>query len=261
MAVTTALPWAIARARPGSRGEGGIAMADRVRKVGYFKLSVPRRAGQGARILGALRDAGVSLLAFSGFPRAGQAQIDLVIDRPAALRGVARREGWRLVGPKRGFLVQGTDQVGAVHRHLQKLADAVRSIVRDRAAVRTQSPFLAFPYSVPEPDVAVVPGRAEDYWERHPTSALLVVEVSNTSLKQDRLSKSRIYVGAAIPEYWIVNLRGDCIEVFRSPDRERRIYVERFTAQRGETLAPIAFPDGSVAVEALLPPPRPRFED
>jgi Uma2 family endonuclease len=144
---------------------------------------------------------------------------------------------------------------------IQKLADAVRSIVRDRAAVRTQSPFLAFPYSVPEPDVAVVPGRDEDYWERHPTSALLVVEVSNTSLKQDRLSKSRIYAGAAIPEYWIVNLRGDCIEVFRSPDRERRIYVERFTAQRGETLAPIAFPDGSVAVEALLPPPRPRFDD
>jgi hypothetical protein len=85
---------------------------------------VPRRAGQGAKVLGALRDAGVSLLAFSGFPRGGQAQIDLVIDRPAALRGVARREGWRLVGPKRGFLVQGTDRVGAVHRHLEKLADA-----------------------------------------------------------------------------------------------------------------------------------------
>jgi hypothetical protein len=99
-------------------------MADRVRKVGYFKLSVPRRAGQGARILGALRDAGVSLLAFSGFPRGGGAQIDLVTDRASALRGVARRQGWRLVGPKRGFLVQGTDQVGAVHRHLQKLADA-----------------------------------------------------------------------------------------------------------------------------------------
>lgn len=144
---------------------------------------------------------------------------------------------------------------------IDKIADAVRSFVGDRATVRTQAPFLAVPYSVPEPDVAVVPGRSEDYWDHHPSSALLVVEVSNTSLKQDRLSKSRIYAGAAIPEYWIVNLRDDCIEVFRSPDRAKRVYVERHTVRRGERLTPVAFPDASVAVEAVLPPARPRFDD
>jgi len=99
-------------------------MADRVRKVSYFKLAVPARAGQAARVLAPLREAGVDLLAFSGFPRRGKAQIDLVTDQGAALRRVARREGWRLAGPKRGLLVQGDDRVGAVHRHVQRLADA-----------------------------------------------------------------------------------------------------------------------------------------
>jgi len=94
-----------------------------VRKVDYCKLIVPARAGRGAEILGALRDEGVSLLAFTGFPLgAGRAQIDLVARRAADLRRVARKHGWRLSGAKRGFLVQGRDAVGAVHRHLAKLA-------------------------------------------------------------------------------------------------------------------------------------------
>ena len=96
-----------------------------VRKVSYVKLSVPSRAGQGAAVLGALADAGVSLLAFTGFPeRGGRSQIDLVARDLGSLRRVARRAGWRLAGPKRAFLVQGRDRVGAVHRHLKRLAAA-----------------------------------------------------------------------------------------------------------------------------------------
>jgi hypothetical protein len=99
-------------------------MADRVRKVNYCYAKVSARAGQGAAILGALREAGVSLLAFSGFPvGGGKAQLDLVSNDMAAVRRVARKGGWRLSKNKRGFLVQGGDQVGACHRQLQKLAD------------------------------------------------------------------------------------------------------------------------------------------
>jgi Uma2 family endonuclease len=141
------------------------------------------------------------------------------------------------------------------------VAEALRTVSAGRALLRVQAPFLATAYSAPEPDVAVVPGGPRDYWDRHPTSALLVVEVSNTSLKQDRLSKSRIYAAAAIPEYWIVNLRDDCVEVFRSPDRARRVYVERHTVRRGERLTPVAFSDASIAVGAVLPPTRLRVDD
>jgi hypothetical protein len=95
------------------------------RKVRYLVLKVPSRAGQAARMLGALAEGGVNLLAFTGFPdRGGRAQVDLVTDDLAGVRRVARREGWRLTSPKRGFLVQGSDRVGAVHGDLRRLAEA-----------------------------------------------------------------------------------------------------------------------------------------
>lgn len=98
-------------------------MADRVRRVSYCYVMVPSRPGQGARILGALKDAGVDLLAYSGFPAGGgRAQIDLISDNLGAIVRVARKQGWRLSKAKKGFLVQGEDRVGAVQRHLQKLA-------------------------------------------------------------------------------------------------------------------------------------------
>lgn len=98
-------------------------MADRVRKVNYCYLTVPNRAGHGAKVLGELKDAGVNLLAYTGFPgKKGKAQLDLVPENLAALRRVARKNGWRLSTTKKGFLVQGNDDIGAVHRHINKLA-------------------------------------------------------------------------------------------------------------------------------------------
>jgi hypothetical protein len=103
-------------------------MAYRARKVNYCKIMVPSRAGQAARILNALRDARVNLLAFTGFPAGGRAQVDLVSDDLAAVRRVARKHGWRPSAAKRGFLVQGDDEVGAVARIATRLADAGVSI-------------------------------------------------------------------------------------------------------------------------------------
>ena len=100
-------------------------MADRVRKVNYCYLMVPNRAGQGAQVLGAVKEAGINLLACSAFPgKGGRAQFDLVAESVAPLRRVARRHGWRLSKTKKGFVIQGGDKIGAVHRHLKKLADA-----------------------------------------------------------------------------------------------------------------------------------------
>ena len=99
-------------------------MADRVRKVNYCYVTVGARAGQGAKVLSEMKKAGVNLLAFTGFPtKGGKAQIDLICDSVTAVARVARKNGWRVSKTKKGFLVQGTDQVGACHRHLQKLAD------------------------------------------------------------------------------------------------------------------------------------------
>lgn len=98
-------------------------MADRVKKINYVYLTVPNRAGYGARVLRDLKDAGVNLMAYSGFPgKRGKSQLDLIPEDMAALRRVARRKDWKLSKAKKGFLVQGTDAVGAVHRHIDKLA-------------------------------------------------------------------------------------------------------------------------------------------
>lgn len=99
-------------------------MASRIRKVNYCYATVASRAGQGVKILSELKEAGVNLLAFTGFPaKAGKAQLDLVAENMAVLRRVAKKRGWRLSKTKRGFLVQGDDEVGVAHKHLQKLAD------------------------------------------------------------------------------------------------------------------------------------------
>lgn len=100
-------------------------MADRVRQTRYCYLSVPHRAGRGAQVLAALAESGVNLLAYSGFPAGGgKAQLDLVADDMAGVRRVARRHGWKTSAVKRCFVVQGEDRLGAVHRHLSKLAHA-----------------------------------------------------------------------------------------------------------------------------------------
>ena len=94
-----------------------------IRKVSYVYVTAPNRAGQATRVLTALRDAGVNLLAFSGFPQGrGMAQMDLVTDNLAGLKRVARREGWKLSRPNRAFLVQGADRVGAALAPLAKVA-------------------------------------------------------------------------------------------------------------------------------------------
>ncbi len=104
-------------------------MADRVKKVNYCYVKVPNRAGQGANILGELKDAGVGLLVYSGFPIKGGAQLDMVPEDMAALKKVARKNGWKLSKVKKGFLIQGRDKLGSVHRHINKLAEKKINIV------------------------------------------------------------------------------------------------------------------------------------
>jgi hypothetical protein len=104
-------------------------MANQVHKAGYCYVKVPNRAGQGAAILTKLADAGVNLIAYSGFPvGGGKAQLDFVADDVGAVRRVAQRHGWRVSPTKRCFVIRGDDRVGAVQRQLAKLAEAGISV-------------------------------------------------------------------------------------------------------------------------------------
>ena len=99
-------------------------MAETIRQVDYFYVQVPHKAGQGAKILRTLKDAGVNLVAFSGFPAGRRAQLDFIPADAAAFKSAVKANKWMVVGPKRGFWIQGDDRVGAVADIVGKLADA-----------------------------------------------------------------------------------------------------------------------------------------
>jgi hypothetical protein len=99
-------------------------MADSIRKADYFKVVIPNRTGEGARVLGALRDEGVDLLAFTGFPRGRSVQLDFVPKDAAVFRKAAKRAGLKIAGRKSCFLIQGSDRAGAIAAVAAKLAAA-----------------------------------------------------------------------------------------------------------------------------------------
>jgi hypothetical protein len=114
-------------------------MADRVKKVSYCYVTAPNRAGHGEKVLDALKEAGVNLLAFSGFPaKGGKAQLDMVAESMAPVRRMAKRNGWRVSKIKKAFLVQGRDEMGAVHRHVRKLGEAKINVVSAQAVAAGQ---------------------------------------------------------------------------------------------------------------------------
>ena len=96
--------------------------------------------------------------------------------------------------------------------------DALRAALPAEWRLREQKPIRTAD-SLPEPDIAVVRGPKERYRRRHPIPAdvAFVVEISDTTLREDRHRKGRIYARARIPIYWIVNLPGAVIEVYSHP--------------------------------------------
>ena len=136
--------------------------------------------------------------------------------------------------------------------------DALRTIFGRGFTVRMQEPLGLGPASEPEPDVAVVRGMPRDYRDEHPSSALLIVEVSESSLTYDRTTKASLYAKSGIPEYWIINLSDDQLEVHRDP--APRVdqpfgygYATVVVHRASDVVSPLAAPDRVVTVADLLP--------
>jgi hypothetical protein len=109
-------------------------MADTVRSVEYYYVTVSDEPGEGQRIFSALQEGGVNLLAVLGFPlEGGRSQIDLVPEDPESLMEAAAAAGITLSEAKRAFLVQGDDRV-AVAATTAKLADANVNITANAVA-------------------------------------------------------------------------------------------------------------------------------
>jgi Uma2 family endonuclease len=129
--------------------------------------------------------------------------------------------------------------------------DALRRVFGGGVTVRVQHPLALSDESEPEPDLAVVAGSPRDYVGGHPDSALLVVEVSDTSLDYDRKRKVFVYAGAGIGEYWIVNLIDGHLEVHRQPSPSG--YRDRQVIAREQSVSPMAAAGATIRVADLLP--------
>lgn len=99
-------------------------MPDAIRLVDYFYIATSDKPGEGARILNQLKDAAVNLVAFHAFPKGKRAQIDFVASDAVAFQAAAKRAKWKVVGPKKAFVIEGEDRVGALVDYFTRLGDA-----------------------------------------------------------------------------------------------------------------------------------------
>jgi Uma2 family endonuclease len=132
-----------------------------------------------------------------------------------------------------GVLVEMSPQ-GPPHAYALRELIALGAVLVAGTDLRlsVQAPLdVGSPISLPEPDFAIVPKTPID---RHPTGALLVAEMGNTSLRMDLGPKARIYAAGGVPEYWVLDVQRREIVVHREPTSERYERVERVGA--GDTL-------------------------
>ena len=149
-----------------------------------------------------------------------------------------------------GIIYDMTPQNSGHAMSVNLTAEALRSAFPGRY-VRIQFPLALGSHSEPEPDVAVVPGGPRDYPDSHPSTALLVVEVADSSLLHDRKRKLPVYAAAGIAEVWILDLKRKALEVYRDPASDA--YRSRTVLRGGESVSPLAGSGVSIAVADLLP--------
>jgi Uma2 family endonuclease len=167
------------------------------------------------------------------------------------------KEGW--FDDQRTELIAGeifimSPQSSPHYRAICKVVDALETAFGEGYWVRGQGPLALDDDSEPEPDVSVVKGSYDDY-DDHPNRALLVVEVSLTSLELDRRVKAELYARAGIAEYWVVNIGERQVEVYRDPGEVRGTwqYTSSTVVLDDGQISPLATPGKLIAASSLLP--------
>ena len=136
--------------------------------------------------------------------------------------------------------------------HAATISRLTKLLVRrlgERYELRFQLPLAIADDSEPEPDVAIV--AAGDYHRAHPTTALLVIEVADSSIARDR-RKAALYAAAGIPECWIVDLTACAVEIYSAPGAIG--YATQRTAVPGDVLRTVAVPELELTVAELMLP-------
>ena len=143
-------------------------------------------------------------------------------------------------GPRHGSAVDRTTKV-------------MQRLLQERAIIRTQGTVVLDMHAAPLPDIALLKPRSDDYAESNPVSAdiLLIVEVSISSLDYDSTTRLPLYAITEIREYWVADLENNRLTAYSNPKGDTYLTVREL--RRGDSIAPMAFPDCELPVDLLLP--------
>ena len=131
------------------------------------------------------------------------------------------------------------------------VADVLRPAIGNGAHVRVQAPIALYDVSEPEPDIAVIAGGPRDHLAAHPSRDLLLAEVSESTLSHDRGRKLSAYARNGVPEYWLIDLVAERLEVYCDPSETA--HDSKVVLSRGDKVTPLGAPGSQIAVADLLP--------
>jgi Uma2 family endonuclease len=145
---------------------------------------------------------------------------------------------------------KGTAHGAAITRTTRLLNNRLAGLV----LVRLQDPIQLNDYSEPEPDISVVITDPLDYEDHHPTASevYLIIEIADTTLRNDCGTKAKIYAQSGIIDYWVLNVNDRQLHVFREPSQEG--YKSELILADSMTISPLHFPDISFMVSEMLRP-------
>lgn len=157
-----------------------------------------------------------------------------------------------------GQLVVSEPHGASHYEAIRRAARALEAAFGPGWDVRMQAPVWLDDESEPEPDLAVVRGSFEDYFQAHPDRPVLTVEVADSRLGFDRRHKGSLYARAGLADYWVVNLVDRVLEVYREPvpDAEGPFgwrHARREVLGPAEAVTPLAVPSAIIRVADLLP--------
>ena len=140
------------------------------------------------------------------------------------------------------------------------VSDALAKAFSGHCHIRVQQPIriqVSGSVSEPEPDVAVIPGARRDLAD-HPAQASLLVEVSDSMLGYDTAAKAELYAIAGVGDYWVLDLKGRELHIFRDPVSQptglgANAYKTRIVLDAKDSVSPLAAPNATIRVADLLP--------
>ena len=156
----------------------------------------------------------------------------------------------------KGEIVEMSPMKSAHATAISLAIEVLEEIFGKSFIIRSQLPLSFGKTDEPEPDVAVVKGAIRDFSVAHPKNAELIIEVSDTTLNYDRTKKVSLYAENKIADYWILNLKNRCLEVYRQPKKDKKlgfIYTEIQILTEDDRVSPLAAPTAKIRIADFLP--------